>query len=324
MKYSSKKASSSRTWKQKFHIHTGEKLNWFQIILRLQGSIFPNIIPWIAFFAGYSLIIVLLDYHEKHLPLPKISAGVPNIILSLNLILSLLLVFRLNAAYDRYWEGRKLWGALVNSVRNLTRGIAIEIEANSKPDRLEKVATVRLVVAFAIATKLHLRREPVDRQLITLISSSRYSELQNTNHQPLKVAFWIGEYLQDRYRRNYLDVYQLTTLQNLLNDLVNILGGCERILKTPTPLALPILLKQLLILYCLSLPIEMVDTLKWWTVPIIIVITSILFGIEEIGSELENPFGHNPNNLPLNVICDGISNNTEELIESQKPLPVSK
>ena len=112
---------------------------------------------------------------------------------------------------------------------------------------------------------------------------------------------------------------QLTTLQNLLNELVNILGGCERILKTPTPLALPILLKQLLILYCLSLPIEMVNTLKWWTVPIIIVITSILFGIEEIGSELENPFGHNPNNLPLDVISDGIYNNIEELIESQKP-----
>lgn len=316
MKFSSKKNGSLKTWKQKFHIHTGEKLNWFQIILRLQGSILPNILPWVAFFAGYSLIIVLLDYHEKHLPLPKITAGVPNIILSLNLILSLLLVFRLNAAYDRYWEGRKLWGALVNSVRNLTRGIAIEIQADSKLDRLEKEETIRLVVAFAVAMKLHLRREPVDKQLIALMSSSRSSTLQNTNHQPLKIAFWIGECLQDRYRRNFLDVYQLTTLQNLLNDLVNILGGCERILKTPTPLALPILLKQLLILYCLSLPIEMVDTLKWWTVPIIIVITLILFGIEEIGSELENPFGRDSNDLPLDVICDGISNNAKELIRS--------
>lgn len=316
MKYSGKKVSSSRTWKQKFHIHTGERLNWFQIILRLQGSILTNIIPWVASFAGYSLIIVLLDYDEKYLPLPKITAGVPNIILSLNLILSLLLVFRLNAAYDRYWEGRKLWGALVNSVRNLTRGIAIEIKVDSKPDRLEKEETVRLVVAFAIATKLHLRRKPVDEQLIALMSLSRYSKLKNTNHQPLKVAFWIGEYLQERYRCNFLDVYQLTTLQNLLDDLVNILGGCERILKTPTPLALPILLKQLLILYCLSLPIEMVDTLKWLTVPIIVVITSILFGIEEISSELENPFGQNPNNLPLDVICDEISKNAEELIRS--------
>lgn len=323
MKFSSKKSASLKTWKQKFYIHTGERLNWFQIILRLQGSILLNIIPWVAFFAGYSLIIVLLDYHEKHLPLPKITAGIPNIILSLNLILSLLLVFRLNAAYDRYWEGRKLWGALVNSVRNLTRGIVIVVETSSQLDRLEKEETVRLTVAFAVAMKLHLRGEPVDKQLIVLISSSRYSKLQNTNHLPLTIALWIGEYLQDQYRHKSIGVYQLTILQNLLDELVNILGGCERILKTPTPLALSIFLKQLLILYCLSLPIEMVDVLKWWTVPVVIVITSILFGIDEIGSELENPFGRDPNDLPLDVICDGISNNAEELIQSQKSVPFS-
>ncbi|MGL4882649.1 MAG: bestrophin family ion channel, partial [Waterburya sp.] len=233
MKFSSKKSASLKTWKQKFYIHTGERLNWFQIILRLQGSILLNIIPWVTFFAGYSLIIVLLDHHEKHLPLPKITAGIPNIILSLNLILSLLLVFRLNAAYDRYWEGRKLWGALVNSVRNLTRGIVIVVETSSQLDRLEKEETVRLTVAFAVAMKLHLRSQPVDKQLIVLISSSRYSKLQNTNHLPLIIALWIGEYLQDQYRHKFIDVYQLTTLQNLLDELVNILGGCERILKTP-------------------------------------------------------------------------------------------
>ncbi len=286
--------SGSRNWKQKFHSHTGERLNWFQIILRLQSSNLASIIPWVAFSTGYSLIIALLDYDEKHLSLPKISAGVPNIILSFNLVLSLLLVFRVNAAYDRYWEGRKLWGALVNSVRNLTRGIAVIIEVRSEQDRLEKQEILRLIVAFTVAIKLHLRRQPADKQLMVLMTSSRYAKLQNTNHLPLEVALWIGEYLQKQYRQNLIDVYQLTTLQKLVDDLVDILGGCERILKTPTPLAISILLKQLLVLYFLSLPIEMVDSLKWWTVPVIAVISIVLFGIEDIGSELENPFGCDP------------------------------
>ncbi len=316
MKFLGQTSSSSRTWKHKFHNHTNEKLNWFQIILRLQTSNITNIIPWITFFSGYSIVIVLLDYHEKQLLLPKITAGVPNIVLSFNLILSLLLVFRVNAAYDRYWEGRKLWGALVNSVRNLTRGIAITIKVHSNKERLEKEETLRLIVAFARAMELHLRREPLDKQLIVLMSLSRYSKLQNTNHLPLEIALWIGEYLQEQYGRNFLDIYQLIALHKLVDDLVDTLGGCERILKTPTPLAISILLKQLLILYCLSLPIEMVDTLKWWTVPTIAVITLILFGIEDIGSELENPFGRDPNHLPLSLICDTISGNVEELIQS--------
>lgn len=196
MKFLGQKSGSSRTWKRKFNFHTGERLNLFQLILRLQGSNVANIIPWIAFSTGYSLIISLLDYHEKHLPLPKISAGISNIVLSFNLILSFLLVFRVNGAYDRYWEGRKLWGALINSVRNLTRKIAIIIEVNSKQNQLEKEEILRLIVAFTVAMKLHLRSEPADKQLMMLMSSSRYVKLQNTNNFPLEITLWIEEYLQ--------------------------------------------------------------------------------------------------------------------------------
>lgn len=102
------------------------------------------------------------------------------------------------------------------------------------------------------------------------------------------------------------------------------MGGCERILKTPTPLAISILLKQMLVLYFLSLPIEMIETLKWWTVPAIAIISLIFFGIEDIGSELENPFGCDPNNLPLDLICNAIYTNVEDLIKSQESLPISE
>ena len=308
------KSHSLRSWKQKFYDYTGEKLNWFSLILRLQGSVIPTILPWIAFFGIYSFAIALLYYHKIHIRFPKID-GIPNLILSFNLVLSLLLIFRTNTGYDRFWEGRKLWGNLVNTVRNLTRGIWIIIKEREVADREEKKAAMRLVVAFAIAMKLHLRRDPIiNEELLPLMSASEYSKLQNTNHPSLEITFWIGEYLQHQYDCNLLNVYQLNALHKFLDELVNILGACERISKTPMPLSYAIFLRQLVVLYCLILPIELVGGLKWWITPVMVFISFILFGIEEIGSELENPFGYNPNDLPLDVICNTMLRNTENII----------
>jgi ion channel-forming bestrophin family protein len=305
---------SSSSWEQKFRNHTGKNHNRFQIILLLQGSVVTSIIPWIIFFAGYGFLISWLESHEKYFSLPQISGAVPSLILSFNLILSLLLIFRTNAANDRYWEGRKLWGALVNAVRNLSRNIYLIIETKSETDKLEKEITQKLVIAFAMAMKLHLRQEILNKELAILMSPSNYARLESTNHPPLEIALWIGEYLQESYNRNLVNVYQLNTLHKLVDELVNILGGCERILKTPAPLAYSIFLKQLLVIYCLIFPVGLVNSLNWWTAPIMALLSLILFGIEEIGSELENPFGRDPNDLPLDRICNTISGNIGDLI----------
>ena len=145
--------------------------------------------------------------------------------------------------------------------------------------------------------KLHLRREAVNNELETLMSSLHYFKLQCADHPALEITFWIGDYLQYQFNRNCIDVYQLTTLQKLLNDMVDILGGCERILKTP-------------------MPFELVAGLGWWTGPILAFITLVLLGIEEIGAEIEEPFGHDPNDLPLDLICATMVRNVEDLIRS--------
>jgi putative membrane protein len=106
----------------------------------------------------------------------------------------------------------------------------------------------------------------------------------------------------------------MNELQNLLNNLVDTLGACERILRTPMPLAYAIHLKQLLLLYCLLLPFQVVDELRWWTAPAVALVSFTLFGIEAIGVEIENPFGTDPNDLPLDTICDTIERNIEDLI----------
>jgi ion channel-forming bestrophin family protein len=285
-----------------------EKRRWLKLALQIKGSIILSVLPRSLFCGAFGFTVKVL--HDAGFPvsLPFLASLIPNI------VLGLLLVFRTNTAYDRFWEGRKFWGAIVNTVRNLARQVWVAIKENQASDLQGKIDTLHLLVAFAIATKLHLRQEPINHELKELLSSAQYSKLQSMNNPPLEVAFWIGDYLQLQYQRDQLNIYQLTSMHKLLDTLVDCLGGCERILKTPMPLAYAIHLKQLLLLYCLSLPFQMVRDLGWWTSPVVVLISFTLFGIEEIGIEIENPFGRDENDLPLDAICQTMLRNIEDLI----------
>jgi putative membrane protein len=267
---------------------------------------------------GYGFLVSFIYHFQPWTGLYKaVTTGsevIPNVFLTLNILLSLLLVFRTNAANERFWEGRTLLGALVNTVRNLARGIWIVVEEREPKDREEKEAALRLVVAFSIAMKLHLRSEPMNEELVPLMSSLQYFKLQEMDHPPLEIAFWIGDYLQNQYDHKCVNIFQVTALHKLLDELVDILGGCERILKTPMPLLYTIILKALLVIYFLVLPFALVIGLTWWTGPILAFISLILLSIDEVGSEIEEPFGHDPNDLPLDLICATILRNVEELI----------
>jgi putative membrane protein len=150
------------------------------------------------------------------------------------------------------------------------------------------------------------------------MSREQYLKLKDMNNPPLEVAFWIGDYLKKQHDRWCVDSYQLTSMYKLLDTMVDVLGGCERILRTPMPLAYAIHLKQLLMIYCLLLPFEIVSTLNWWTSFVVALVSFMLFGIEEIGVEIENPFGHDPNDLPLDTMCATMQRNIEDII-SLKP-----
>ena len=285
-----------------------EKLHWFKIALQLKGSVIPAIYNRVLICGLFGGFISLLHYFKFPVSHPIFGNVIPSI------VLGLLLVFRTNTAYERFWEGRKCWGTLVNNVRNLSRQIWVSVIEYQPEDREEKISALRLLVAFAVATKLHLRSEPVNTQLTELMSPNRYFQLKGMNNPPLEVAFWIGDYLEQQYSYQRLSTYQLTAMQNLLNSMVDNMGGCERILKTPMPLAYAIHLKQLLLIYCLLLPFQMVDNLGFWTGAIVALISFTLFGIEEIGIEIENPFGYDANDLPLDAICHTMKRNIEDLI----------
>ena len=285
-----------------------EKRPWFKVAFQFQGSIIFFILPRVMLCAGFGLLISVMYFFKLPVSLPILSSIVPSI------VLGLLLVFRTNTAYDRFWEGRRCWGTLIIAVRNLARQIWVSISDREPDDLANKKSTLRLLVAFAIAMKLHLRQEPISSEIEPYVLPQQYENLKKMNNPPLEIAFWIGDYLTIQYEENNLDVYRLTAMNQLVNNMIEALSGCERILRTPIPLAYAIHLKQLLLLYCLALPFQMVKELTWGTGPVVALISFALFGIEEIGIEIENPFGHDANDLPLDNICATMQRNIEDLI----------
>ncbi len=293
-----------------------ERRKWFELALTIQGSVLPRIIIKVICYGGFGLLVSIL--YAAKLPVSAKALGglIPSI------VLGLLLVFRTNTAYERFWEGRKAWGTIVNNIRNLSRLIWVAISEDSPLDspgerafhqRQDKEQALNLLVAFAIATKLHLRSQPVDDSIAKLISPLQFTKLRIAGNPPLEIAFWISDYLQSQYEQGRISLYQMNQLQHLLSGMVDMLGACERILRTPIPLAYAIHLKQLLLIYCVLLPFQIVEDLKWLTAPSMMLISFTLFGIEAIGVEIENPFGTDPNDLPLDTICTTIQNNINDL-----------
>jgi ion channel-forming bestrophin family protein len=288
------------------------ELNWFQIALQWRDSAASRVFPRVLFFGGFGCLVSLLYYFDLPISWQVLGNVVTNVVF--NFVLGLLLVFRTNSAYERFWEGRKTWGGLVVSIRNLSRKIWLGIPEKEPEDKLHKIAILRLLVVFAIATKLHLRHEPMNEEIEALVEPSQFLKLKSVSNPPLQVSLWIGDYLQQQYQRQYINSDRLTEANNLLDNMVESLTGSERILKTPIPRSYAIYLKRLLLIYCLALPFQIVGDLKWWTGAIAGLISFILLGVEEIGNEIENPFGYDRNDLPLDELCKTVRQNIDDTI----------
>jgi ion channel-forming bestrophin family protein len=284
------------------------KPNWFRSALQIKGSILPSILPRVLLFGGFGVLVTIL----YHIPLPFNFNVLGNLTdnVACNLVLGLLLVFRTNTAYERFWEGRKAWGLLVVNLRNLAREIQIGIEADA-----DKKQSLQLLVVFAIATKLHLRHQPLADELNDFIAPEAIAQLNQLRNPPLEVIRWIGDYIQRKYRsRSIEDINQCWVMNQSLNEVTSGLTSCERILSTPIPVAYAIYLKTLLLVYCFFLPFGLVERMNWGTGFVVAIVSFILLGVEEIANEIEDPFGTDPNDLPLDEICQTILSNVEETI----------
>jgi putative membrane protein len=234
--------------------------------------------------------------------------------------LGLLLVFRTNASYDRFWEGRKLWGSLINETRNLAR--AARVLLAGAPEIV--VRLLHWTIAFPWATMHHLRGDKGLGPVADSLPAAEVKAALAADHVPLAVACRISEQLALAQQRGLISDYVQMQLDQNVQLFVDYLGACERIHKTPLPFAYVVHLRRALILYCFTLPFALLDHFGWSTILVTLFLTYTLFGIEEIGVEIEDPFGSDDNDLPLERFCGTIERNLREILATLPPDAATK
>ena len=291
---------------------TEKKATWLEIAFQLDGSVVKTILPRILFFSSFAALVCLSKYWQDK---PEFFLHIGDLTNNVvyNLVLGLLLVFRTNTSYERFWDGRKSLGMLVVNIRNLSRFIRLSIPEKDAEDRAKKAAILKLLVAFAVATKLQLRGEAANDELKALLNERQAVEIESAKRLTLQIALWIGEYLQQQLILGRIDSSQRVEMNDLLNNMVEGLSSCERIAKTPLPVAYRIYLKRLILIYCLGLPFNLIQKMHWWAIPVTAIVSFILLGLEEVGKELENPFLYGVNDLPVNDLCQNIATDVESI-----------
>jgi putative membrane protein len=280
---------------------------WFDHFFDIKGSMVREILGRVALCVLWSAVVVAVHTYVRPI-------GIPSTLHTLvGLALGLLLVFRTNASYDRFWEGRKLWGGIVNETRNLIRAARIHFP-HDKP-LLSTLA--RWTAAFPYAAMNSLRGVDSVAEIQELLSPADAEAIRNSQHMALAVADRMGACLREARTRGHISDYVVTALDQNTQLLVDYLGGCERIRKTPLPFAYVVHLRRALVIYCFTLPLALVDTFGWATVPDVLFLAYVYFGIEEIGVEIEGPFGYDDNDLPLEQICETIRDNVMALAECE-------
>jgi putative membrane protein len=299
------------------------KISWFDMAFQLKGSVVTSILPRIYVFTLFTTLICVWHFLGNELKIIlHIGDLIDNVVY--NLVLGLLLVFRTNTSYERFWDGRKSLGILVVNIRNLARFIRLSIPEGNAKDREKKIAVFKLLIAFFIATKLQVRKEKPNEEIKKLLNEPQAIEIDSAKRMSLQISLWIGEYLQEQFKLGKIDIFQRIEMNNLLNKMIEALTSCERISTTPVPIAYRIYLKRLILIYCLALPFNLIEKMQWCAIPIVAIISFILLGLEQVGKELENPFLYGVNDLPMDLLSQNIIGDVESIanFSSEELLPL--
>lgn len=292
---------------------------WFRNLVNFWKSYTLQVILRFVIVNGLiTLGIVLLFHHFE------IKLGLdPSIFSLLGIVLSILLVFRTNTAYDRWWEGRKQWGALVNHTRSLAQLIHVILP---QEDDSQRFIFARDISNFCIALKEHLRKGVKLEELIQL-SEEELVHYKSKDHIPNQISLGIYSRVQKVYREGLMSDSDHLNVKTHIQALTDILGACERIKKTPIPFSYNVYLKVFVLLYCFLLPFGLIETFSFYSIPAVIIVTFAMVGVELMGEEIEDPFGLDCNDLPTGTLSHTIRDNVFEILEQdcdEKPDPQPK
>ncbi len=286
---------------------------WFATIFRIhKADTLRKLFPLIIVVCIYSWLIVLLE--NEFLNLPEISP-IKNINVMHSLLgfaISILLVFRTNTAYDRWWEGRKLWGSLVNNSRNLAIKLSVMLP---ETDHEQRAFFRKIIPAYAYALHNHLRAETTRVALFEEDTHlAIFKQIDKEKHIPNQVALLMFKHIQQLYKAEKLNGEQLIVLNAELQSFTDICGACERIKNTPIPYSYSVFIKKFIFVYVMTLPIGYAFSLGYYVIPVVAFVFYVLASLELIAEEIEDPFGNDDNDVPTDKIAHNIHNHIAEII----------
>jgi putative membrane protein len=308
-----------------------ERQSWLHQILRIRRALPKVVRRRVLVTTAVGLVVTLLHellnlFDSNLTPLPFTLVGVA---------LSIFLGFRNNTGYDRFWEGRKLWGMLVNVARSLTRQLLTLIGprmSDAQEDHRvaigehEELARVRhelvyVLIAYFHAVRHHLRDEDALAELEGLLPPDLQRSLVGELNRPIATLQWMGDRLRGLYDRRWIHPLHLPVLEGSLTQLTDIQGACERIKSTPIPASYTVLMHRIVALYCLGLPFGIVESVGILTPVVVAIVAYAFYGLDAVGTEVEDPFGFDPNDLPLSSLTRMIEINLRQRLGEQQLPP---
>lgn len=284
-----------------------ERPSGLKLFLLLRGSVLPHILPTLLVNIAVATLVTwshgdLWDLKITLTTIPFTLIGLP---------ISIFLGFRNNSAYDRFWEGRKLWGELVLRCRNFGRqctGLidypAPALASNGLQDT--RVRMIRRAIAFVQVLRDRLRGQPTDAAVAAHLLPAEYTAMQNAANKPDFLMLEMGADLQRCLREGRIEPCLAANLDTTLSALTAAAASCERIKNTPIPYSYTLLLHRTAYIYCFLLPFGLVDSIGFMTPFVVAIVAYTFFGLDALGDELEEPFGLEPNDLPLDAMCRAI------------------
>ena len=282
--------------------------------ISIKGSVTPIVIFNVLVFGLIAAIICVVDHYIEEVFQVNLGLEVgPHEIAGA--ALGLLLILRTNAGYDRWWEGRTLWGGIVNQSRNL----ALESLAYGSKDKVWSTELITWVKAFPYAAKSSLRSEKELGKFEQLLGKSEADKLIASSHMPFYVLLKIAGLLSSALDKGVLNSFAFAQMERERSLLMDHIGACERILKTPLPLVYSVKIRRFVAIFLITLPFALLHQMETdWLVPLVIMLVSCpLVSLDQIGIELQNPFYKSSlNHLPLDEIAEGIEKTLQEMLAS--------
>ena len=288
--------------------------NFWSEAFQMSGSAIPLILPRALWVGVFALLVTAVDRNAR---LPNVGIEITPFEFA-GAALGVFLVLRTNAGYDRWWEARKLWGGIVNQSRNLT----ITALAYGPVDRAWRDRIVGRTAAFAHAARLTLRGEADTTVLKAIMGPDDAAVVGSNVHLPSAVARLIGDSLREARERFGMDGFALMSIDKERAALIDHVGGCERIMKTPLPTAYRLEIRRFLLVFLASLPFALVWRVGWLAPVVTLLVAFPLLAIDRIGTELQSPFSTDSlNHLPLDDLCATVERDLRSLAAHDAGMP---